>query len=135
MKFKDLLKKYSDKEILDKLFKIYPDQKNSVSGYESVLKKLRKLKPIKSRLELCVSWKEDEGKYLDVKGFDGKTTWAIEFTKWEEWLDMRVNCKINELDFIAGALWEMTYCGYEQKTIQAEIKEIRRRMKTIKELK
>jgi len=52
---KKLLDKYTDKQILTRLFEIYPDQKNSIFGYEKALKQLRKLKPVKSEIVIIPS--------------------------------------------------------------------------------
>ena len=55
---------------------------------------------------------------------------AIEYTPWQEWLGMPVDTNslqnFTELEIIAYCLNEMTYAGFEQEEIQAEIDRIKK---------
>ena len=79
--------------------------------------------------------------YHNVSGINKKEKekiyYAVEFKPWQ----VVANYKINPLLFnyytsaeiIAHFLWEMTFCGYEQETVQEEVKELNRRIKKVEE--
>jgi hypothetical protein len=124
---KDKLNKYTDKAILERFFEIYPDQEKSLSGYRKVLKQLRACKPSKTTMVLYPrKWNTDA---IDTKNGE---RYAIEFTKWEEWLSMPIKTKTSGLTALCYCLYEMTFCGFEQKTIQKEINKLNRIVKKIK---
>jgi hypothetical protein len=77
----------------------------------------------------------NEKGYYHVLGADEKTdadgtTWAIEFVPWNQWLGMEIDAPTlkkfasKKLDLLCHCLWEMTYCGYDEKKIQDQIKEM-----------
>ena len=59
-----------------------------------------------------------------------KNSLAIEFPQWQEWLGMPIDSesmeKFSELEIIACCLNEMTYAGFEQEDIQAEMDRIKK---------
>jgi hypothetical protein len=65
-----------------------------------------------------------------------KFTYAIEFTRWEEaanWkIDLDTLKHYTPAEILAHFLWEMTFCGYTQSPIQKKIKEINRRCDLVK---
>ena len=134
---KNLLKKFTDEEILLRLFELYPDQEKSLKGYMLTLKELRETRPKKSKMKICVSTviddlaEEDEDKeYVHVDGYLRGSKWhyAIEYSPWAEWLGMEVTKKslknFTELDIVAYCLWEMTWSGYSDKEVQKNYKDI-----------
>jgi len=121
---KQLLNKFTDAEILKRLVEIYPDASKSIKGYKSVLRELRKLKPIKTKLILYPSKWSTTG--LDTRD---NVKYAIEFTRWEQWLSMPVKTKKHGLTALCYCLWEMTFMGYSQKPIQKEIKNLNKIVK------
>ena len=113
---KKLLDKYNNKEILKRLFEIYPDQKKNIGGYQQVLNSLRRMKAKKSNFVILPSKWNTLGQ--DIK--DGET-YAIEYTRWEEWLGMSIKTHKDGLTAICWCLYEMTWAGYSQQPIQRRI--------------
>jgi hypothetical protein len=97
----------------------------------------------------------DQDSYIDVFGQDGtvnrelpdfhhfaetastefaesETTFALELTQWDEWLGMRIDRSTQQSyshdDIVAHCLWEMTFYGFDQATIQNQKEEIDRRI-------
>jgi len=124
MTIRNILEKYNNKEILDKLFLIYPDEIKSKGGYQSVLQRLRKLKQMGSKMVLYPHKFDTYGKYLNIE-----TRYAIDFTRWEEWLGMKIETKTSYLNALCYCLWEMTYHGFSQQPIQRRINKLNKIVK------
>jgi len=122
---KQLLEKYTNKEILRRLVEMYPDQKKNLSGYRSVLEVLRKKRPGKTDLII-------RARKFDISGFykGDEQPYAIEYTPWKEWLGAKLTRK--SLDVICNCLWEMTWAGFNERKIQNEIKDVYKRIANIK---
>lgn len=64
-----------------------------------------------------------------------ESTYALEFTPWDQWLYMTIDeDTINNfslVEIVSHSLFEMTYCGYDQKDIQARLDELH---KTVDEI-
>ena len=97
----------------------------------------------------------DEEPYVEVFGKDGtlnsnlpdlrrfretaspefansETSFALELVPWDEWLGMELSPSTIQVyscsEIIAHCLWEMTFFGFDQATIEKEKKEIDRRV-------
>ncbi len=122
------------------LLNLYPDQKESIDAYRIVFERLQILEPVNDDmlivLKECASDIDEEddsaSTYVDVSGRKlipdpGSLTdsYALEFDKWENWLGMELAPEtinnFNELEIIAHCLYEMTFCGYDQEDIQAQL--------------
>ena len=125
-RLKDILDQYTDKQILDRLLKIYPDQKKNMGGYKKVVAELRRLKPVWSDYTLCVSKWSVSGT-LD----DEDTSFAMEFTDWAEWLTMKIKTTYSYLNALCFCLWEMTFMGFKQRKIKRKINRLRKMAKEI----
>jgi hypothetical protein len=106
-------------------------------------------------VEEDMSLGEDEEARIDVFGKDGtlnkdladfrhfretgsedfansETSFALELVPWEKWLGMELDSSVLQgyanPDIIAFCLWEMTFFGFDQATIQEEKQEIDRRV-------
>ena len=81
MKIKELINKYTDKQIIEKIICLYPNQKKNKKGYKMVLKELRNKRTIKTGLNILLTKvKDEDGSYVHVHGIDNKkNTWAIEY--------------------------------------------------------
>lgn len=106
---KQLLDKYTDKEILKRMFEKYPDQKSSKKGYQNALSELRKLKPIENdwRLQCNLfgtkALPKEEGEFY--RGI-GACDWGFV-----------LGCSPLRatLDSLCNTIWEITYHGFSQK--------------------
>ncbi len=134
VKFKDLLDKFTDQEILVRLFELYPDQKQSEQGYIGALEEIRHKRAKKTTTQLRLSTvpvdEFNDEEYVDVSGFDPsepETSFAIEYNLWSEWLGMELHpdtLQFPELDVVARSLWEMTWSGYSQQSIRGRLKKL-----------
>lgn len=150
MLFKEIIKKYKWEDIQKEFLKLYPDQKKNIKGYKKVFNVLQKIKPQKSnvKIELDLSKeKENRKPYVRVGGIerkefpiekdswikDWRRSYAIEFQPWSKWLGMEIDAvteyQFSELEIIVHCLWEMTYCGFQEKEVQGYLKELKRRGK------
>jgi hypothetical protein len=135
MNLKELLNLFTDKEILVKLFKLYPDQRKSKAGYLDALAELRAMRPTKDSIQILVHTvkadKFNDEDYVSISGVDPKepdTNYAIEFDPWHKWLgrSLHSDTAINfpPLDALCHCLWEMTWSGYSNKEVKAKAKEL-----------
>lgn len=118
MKFIDIIKKHSWDDIRNRLFDLYPDQINSLKGYESMYESLLTLpeEKIEDNMRLCITHihdyltEEDQEEYEHVCGKNGKflthnddklfldkdnnpieETYALEFNSWSYWLSLPID--------------------------------------------
>jgi len=135
MKFKEIIKKHTFKEVKKKLLQLYPDSKKSIEGYEKVFAILQKKRSRKSDVEISIEvFREDEKDFpaeeyirvSEVRKRD-RESYAIEYTPWSEWLGMEIENQTYshfiDVDIIAHCLWEMTWSGFKEIQIQKQIKE------------
>lgn len=160
MRFRELIKKYKWDEVNSTLWKLYPNQRKSVRGYKHVYEELNATKPVKTKMRIVLEDVFDEFDkkyYTGVSGRNGtlnkkndpeyfkddeaanrETSYAIEFAPWAEWLGMEVDQatleEYNDLEIISHCLYEMTFYGFDQKTIKKEIDETEIRIKEVENM-
>ena len=156
MKLKELIKKFTFKEVLERIKREYPDQKIHAQSYKGVYDKLIKCRNTKkSKLTIVVDkvTKDYDGSVLEEPWTDihalsanGKKiydndrvdeegncleSYAIEMTPWREWLEMEIHERsfkdYDELSIVAHCLWEMTFCGYEEVEIKDKVIDLKKR--------
>lgn len=127
---KMLFDRVSDADILRELFLEYPEQVSSTRGYRKALDEIRALEPVASDLtifaELVNDALEDE-MYVDVSGRkpSDEEMYAVEFMPWEEWLGSFVDTgDFSDAQFLAHCLFEMTFVGYSNAEVCAELERI-----------
>jgi hypothetical protein len=95
------------------------------------------MQPLPGKITIVVKWVHntyDDTHYVDVSGYytnpaerndEYSNSLAIEFVAWNEWLGMEIDKKsltnFTELEIIAHCLNEMTFAGFEQDDIQAQM--------------
>jgi hypothetical protein len=145
MKLKELFEKHEKSSVLDRLFKCYNEQEKNETGYLLVLERLLNMEPAdcEGMILHIEHVKEDYGDFLDewedVHGKNGQmlseefpdvkedceVSWALEFQPWNKWLDMEIDQKTldkyDEQEILARVLFEMTFIGFDEKTIQEEL--------------
>jgi GNAT superfamily N-acetyltransferase len=148
MRFKDLIRNNSWPSVEIALLDLYPDQKRNISGYEIIFSQLLIMPEDESDMEIVLERVEDEdstdGYYNDVSGKKKDTTedeaeltssYALEFTPWDQWLAMRIGSEtlkeFSEPEIIAHCLFEMTFIGFDEATIQREWNEIEREVEEV----
>lgn len=153
MKFSTLIKSHHWLSVEMTLLSLYPDQKESIDAYRIVFERLRLLEPVNDDMLIvlteCAGEIDDEdgsaSTYVDVSGRklvpepDSLTdSYALEFVKWENWLGMELATEtienFTELEIIAHCLYEMTFCGYDQEEIQAQLSSLKSTMEDYQNL-
>lgn len=139
MKFKDLLNKYTTKEILKEIKKIFllididfdSFEKNY---YSELIKEIKELNPISS---IFIIYLKEKGKYDDefyflkdyiennkyeILGYreNGNFFHDISHIRWEEWLGSECNIpeNISELYFLVRVIFQMTLLGISNKDVE-----------------
>ena len=139
MKFKEIIIKNNNWAGVKKmLLKLYPDQKGNISSYKKVFNKLQVLEPTEQDFSILARWVKDdeENDYVIVSGYynsdkdaDGQPTedYALDFTPWSKWLGMDIDQNtlktFSELEIIAHCLYDLTFYGFDEDTIQEALKE------------
>ena len=155
---KDLLEKATDKDILNALIKNYPDQEKFKDAYEEFLKVLRDKEPVENPDGMIIKvvkyelrpWDDPEDisdnnyevygtkktpskEDLEDQFFNNR--WGLDFSKKAEWLSYFVDDEDLKIltveDYLSHCLWEMTFCGFSDDDIQAEMDELKRRIDEI----
>jgi hypothetical protein len=130
MKIKDLVLD-SDWNEIEKILLTLDKNKDNLEGYKKVYEDLLNLKPKKSDCILKIKHvKNDEEEYEDVFGTskNDNQDYALEFTSWQEWLDMEIDTKTQKKyskpSIIANCIYEMTFFGFNQKKIKKKMDEL-----------
>ena len=141
MIFSTLIKLNSWLSIQMVLLQLYPDEQEFIEEYEKVFNELRIMQPLSGNMTIDVSLVNDDydnTQYVDVSGYytnpsertdEYSNSLAIEFVPWSEWLGMEIDKNslenFTEFEIIAHCLHEMTYAGFEQVEIQAQMDDIK----------
>jgi hypothetical protein len=76
----------------------------------------------------------------DKEFLNSEVSYAIEMTPWNEWLGMEIdqetanNVELTRADIVAHCMWEMTYCGYDEKNIKEKFDNLMDQVKEIKNM-
>jgi hypothetical protein len=151
MTFGELL--YQEKEnideILNRMFELYEGQEKNREGYVKVFNTLAEMEPKETDMVLNIKHVKQDYEFADytdewedVHGTNGRTmaqecegcdsdeevSWALEFQAWNKWVGMKIAEDTMERysvnDVIAHCLFEVTFMGFDEKTIQEELKNI-----------
>ncbi len=140
MKFYETIKSNSWLSVESVLLELYPGENKNLSGYEEVYQKLKMLQPEETNFSIRMRWEKDDfdqTDYVNVSGCKNKSkefpddipnSYALDFTPWNEWLGMDIDKDtlqtFSELEIIAHCLYEMTFIGFEEDEIKAELDKI-----------
>jgi len=149
MTLKEIIKKNNWLSVELTFLNLYPDQGKNIEAYHEIFQKLREMTPKESKLQIsleqCFEDETNEESYVHVSGLEPNPdnsneieSFGIEFVPWSEWLGMSIHQKtlkeFNELEIIAHCLYEMTFYGYDEETIQGEIAEMEKSMDEYKNM-
>lgn len=150
MKFSEIIKRNSWLSVELVFLQLYPKEKKSLSGYETVFSDLKTINPTDTDISIVVSNEKDDfddEEYVNVSGYNNHpevnpdeltNSLALEFTSWDQWLGMDLDEKsikdFTELEVISHCLFEMTFIGFDQETIQEEMNKLERSVDEIKNM-
>ncbi len=139
MTLKKLMKNVKNEQILDELLMAYPECITEKHLYEEVLTYLGNVeeKPFDEFViaialidpSMDDGYEEDidEEAYLSISGYSEKEDlhFALGFTRWEEWVNAKIDIQdgleVNPAELVAICLYEMTFYGFDQEDIKAEL--------------
>ncbi|MBI9056969.1 MAG: hypothetical protein JEZ01_04280 [Labilibaculum sp.] len=137
MKFKDLILKYKWDDIKPLFYELYQDSDRNLDAYKLVFEKIKRLQVEESNHEILIRNITESGvSYVHVnaiklseKEVDGELmTYSLMLTPWNEWAGMSIDTEslstFPEKDIIIHCLWEMTFCGFDEKDIKKMSNEI-----------
>lgn len=145
VQFADLLKQVNFETVFATLVSYFPSQAESKIGYKQVFDTILEMKPeqMTNLNDLFISVKlynEDGHDYLDVDGVHVNSTdkkfYGIEFCPWKDWISMHITQEtldtLSKEDIVAGCLYEMTFFGFTDESVQEERNRL---IKSIEEIK
>ncbi len=139
MTLKKLMKNVKNEQILDELLMAYPECITEKHLYDEVLTYLGNVeeKPFDEFViaialidpSMDDGYEEDidEEAYLSISGYSEKEDlhFALGFTRWEEWVNAKIDIQdgleVNPAELVAICLYEMTFYGFDQEDIKAEL--------------
>ncbi|MBS9522400.1 hypothetical protein KI659_00075 [Litoribacter alkaliphilus] len=106
------------------------------------------MKPSSSDLQMLI--KIDPGKdngtdsaevvgYNEIQSssFETEKIYSLEFLPWQEWLAMEIHpftiLNFNELEIFSHVIYEMTFAGFDEHTIQQKFSHMEETVKKIKQ--
>lgn len=144
MKLIDLIRNNSWLTVESVLLDNYPEEDKNLSGYEAVFNHLKSIPVTGSAMAIEIKRVTDDFDQEDFVEVCGKVkevnrsqeekaeSYALEFTPWTEWLGMAIDegtlNSYTEAEVIAHCLYEMTFIGFDEETIQAEMDKLKKRI-------
>lgn len=109
-----------------------PGKGSLICKLQKVFQQLSGLEPANAVCRIVLGYDEDAEQLLvHGKQDEDHETYALEFTRWAEWLGMEIDpetrTRYPAAKIVACCLWDMTFYGYDEETIQDYRKEIQRR--------
>jgi hypothetical protein len=143
MKVFELLNNYTFDQVRPKLLELYPEQANSMKGYEVAYAELRNDTEVihnVSQIHLYDVVDEDDpdDSYTDVYSTNGDGDhYAVDFVDWREVLGMTLSPDIyndyTDLEALVHILFEVTWYGYSNEEVQSESAELDKVLAEIKQ--
>jgi len=131
VRFYELVRSVDFDDAFSHIVKWWPTQKNCRDGYLGVYNKLCKMKPRWPKLGdmmISVDKEEWDGEiYPNVSGIYRNTNqkFGIEFTPWKDWISMYITTEtitnFTHEEIVGACLWEMTYHGFDEISIQQNL--------------
>lgn len=121
--------------VLAEIAKHYPNQREDDDGYRRAWAAIQRMQPATTEM-ICAlyqdfSMDDPPESYVGVHGkiVDDPASYAIEYTKWPEWLSMPVMIApelvgMKEPEILAHVFWEMTWVGCDEEVIQSQFTDI-----------
>jgi Family of unknown function (DUF6557) len=144
MNLREIIQPISWLELKPLYMELYPDNAESIEVYERIFSNLKHLSPGDSNLEIAIEFENDpDGPYYDVSGVETaesgseeRTTWALDFVDWSDWLDMQIEpvtlSNYRPIEIVAHCLWEMTFMGFSVEEIRTKRAALERRVDEIR---
>jgi hypothetical protein len=140
-----LVASVSDDDLVAALGRMYEaDQQEQASAYLEMLAALRTMAPEPTIFDCLLTrvWSRDDPPEpsVDVSGviMGDRERYAIEYQPWREWLGMAVtvepNLELSPADMLANILYEMSWAGFDEEEIAAQMASILESAEEVKDL-
>lgn len=142
MTVQELFRAVSWDDVAGCIARLYPDNVESLTGYEKVFHEVRECKPVPDPQEtaVCVELVEDDnGNYYNVYGrVPGEDEcFALDLCLFKEWAGYLVDEELPRMmdlsEIVAHILWEMTFHGFSEEDILARRRELEECVREAKE--
>ena len=131
MTFNEILKQTVWEDVATALVLEYPDLGKGLKGYRKAFDALQKKEPVKTEFTICIEQcAEDENpnelfKYVFAVRPQDNINWGLCLIPWNECLGMQVSentlRQFTPPQIVACVVWELTYFGFDEKTIKAQV--------------
>jgi len=125
MKLHEIIKSSNWLSVEIIFLKLYPEELEMANEYKSVFGVLKEMEVTCSELEIIFEPEVEENDvYVSVFGLDKTdgTNYGIFLEPWSNWLGMEIEAetliKYTGLEIISHCLYEMTFHGFDEITIQ-----------------
>lgn len=132
MRYFELIQKYVWPNIEPTFEQLYPDQLSNTEKYAAIFEEIKHLTPKECNIKINIEYTHEPGEHDEILKVSGthlnnpvnKVRFALEFRPWEEWLGMSFDDltweHFTHYEIISHCLYEMTFLGFDQETIQKE---------------
>lgn len=132
---KDIIDRVGYLDVYKALKKFYPDlDHDTILAHLKVMMDVREFVPKQTDITIHCEWvgpdEFDDVGYWNVYGTsetdDPGMGLALDFTAWDEWMGMEcvIPPALEECEFVAHCLWEMTFMGFTQEEVMKHKSEI-----------
>jgi tetratricopeptide (TPR) repeat protein len=144
VKFAALVKRCKWEDIEPVFIKEYPKWETQTSIYSAIFKQLQNLTPVEDQYDMSIHIRKDGSNHVNAYKNHPQTpeddiAYGIEISPWEECLGMDIAGTTiedySDEEIISHCLWEITFYGYSQKSIQKKADGWRNTRKEIQEEK
>ncbi|MDR1895534.1 MAG: tetratricopeptide repeat protein [Prevotellaceae bacterium] len=141
-KFATLVKKCTWAAVEPVFVKEYPKLEKDTNDYDLIFYQLQNLTPVENGEDMSIHIHQDDHKYVMAYKNHPQTpeedqTYDLSLTPWGDWLGMDIAGitieDYSDEEIISHCLWEMTFYGYSQKSIQKEVEGWRKSEKETQE--
>lgn len=104
-----------------------------LDAYLSIFERLQSIGPVESNLEIVISYTdENEWRVYGVDKNEENERYALDFIPWKELLGMKIEqqtlATLKSHEILAHCMWEMTFWGFDEKTIRKKSFRMRHRV-------
>lgn len=138
--FQTIVQKTAWEDVRKTMINAFPDQEYQIAAYAKVFEQLNSLPSGTNSNQLVIHIEEVEDVLEPKENYSGvfgrepnaEFDYALDFVPWEEWLgffcDPASIDRVGEAEFVARCMFEMTFDGFDQETIQSELENLKQKI-------
>lgn len=133
IRFSEMLQEVDFDKAFSHIIEWYPNQADCYDLYKKVYDKIQNMTPNFPKLgdtRISIDRENWEGKYYpSVHGKRNNQYYGLEFLPWKNWISMSFTedtlKTFTPEEIIGACLYEMTYNGFDEETIENKLEELR----------